>query len=65
MLFTKQIIVCFFFFVILEVLHAYKSANNELPGSIIIYRDGVGDSQLSYVHKIELVNIKVSTYFEY
>ncbi|XP_025413439.1 piwi-like protein Siwi isoform X2 [Sipha flava] len=41
-----------------KVLHAYRSHNNKLPSGIMIYRDGVGDGQLSYVHKTELANIK-------
>jgi len=47
----------------LEALDKYRSKNGMLPKSIIIYRDGVGDGQLSYVHSIEISNIKVSTHF--
>lgn len=45
---------------IVQALAYYKSCNNgELPGKIIIYRDGVGDGQLPYVFHHEVVNIKV------
>jgi len=50
----------FFFF--LEALSKYKHKNNKLPNSIIIYRDGVGDGQLSYVHQTEVNMIKVCIY---
>jgi aubergine len=38
-----------------QALHKYQDLNGFLPDRIIIYRDGVGDSQLSYVitHEIE------------
>lgn len=32
--------------------------NNQLPDRIIIYRDGVGDGQLSYIHDHELPQIQ-------
>lgn len=41
-------------------LHTYKNLNKTLPTSIIIYRDGVGDGQISDVHKIEVAGIKVN-----
>jgi len=50
---------CFFFF--LAALYRYKNKNNgALPASIVVYRDGVGDGQVSYVQKIEVDSIKVN-----
>uniref|UniRef100_A0A2S2NF98 Protein piwi n=1 Tax=Schizaphis graminum TaxID=13262 RepID=A0A2S2NF98_SCHGA len=44
---------------IYKALSKYKSMNEgKLPKSIIIYRDGVGDGQLSYVHKTEVEMVK-------
>ncbi|XP_026813338.1 piwi-like protein Siwi isoform X2 [Rhopalosiphum maidis] len=44
---------------IYKALTKYKSMNEgALPQSIIIYRDGVGDGQLSYVHKTEVEMVK-------
>ncbi|XP_022160802.1 piwi-like protein Siwi isoform X2 [Myzus persicae] len=43
---------------IAKALNKYKSKNNKLPNSIIIYRDGVGDGQLSYVHGTEVDMVK-------
>jgi aubergine-like protein len=40
-------------------LEAWKYYNNnQLPDRIIIYRDGVGDGQLSYIHDHELPQIQ-------
>ena len=36
----------------------YNARNRELPERIIIYRDGVGDGQLQYIHEHELPQIK-------
>lgn len=52
-----------YFLYFLEALNKYKSKNNSLPNSIIIYRDGVGDGQLSYVHRTEVDMVKVGIYF--
>ncbi|CAL8126172.1 unnamed protein product [Orchesella dallaii] len=43
-----------------KCLYAYSKANNELPGRIIMYRDGVADGQLKYVYETELNNIRAS-----
>ncbi|XP_001947590.2 piwi-like protein Siwi [Acyrthosiphon pisum] len=43
---------------IAKALNKYKSKNNTLPNSIIIYRDGMEDDQLSYVHQIEVDMLK-------
>lgn len=51
-----------FFFCILEALNKYRYKNNTLPNSIVIYRDGVGDGQLSYVHRTEVDMVKVGIY---
>lgn len=40
-------------------LHKYFEINKALPNNIIVYRDGVGDGQLSHVHKYEVTKIKV------
>ncbi|XP_050431012.1 piwi-like protein Siwi [Adelges cooleyi] len=37
-----------------KALITYKSINGNLPTCIVIYRDGVGEGQLQYVHKIEI-----------
>lgn len=41
-------------------LHKYIELNKALPKNIIVYRDGVGDGQLSLVHKNEVSKVKVS-----
>ncbi|XP_060874625.1 piwi-like protein Siwi [Metopolophium dirhodum] len=43
---------------IAKALNKYRSKNKTLPNSIIIYRDGVGDGQLSYVHRTEVDMVK-------
>ncbi|XP_016658527.1 piwi-like protein Siwi isoform X1 [Acyrthosiphon pisum] len=43
---------------IAKALNKYRSINKSLPNSIIIYRDGVGDGQLSYVHRTEVDMVK-------
>ena len=35
----------------------YKVVNGDLPQRIIVYRDGVGDGQLQYIHEHELPQI--------
>lgn len=50
----------FCFQTILEALMKYKLKNKTLPTSIIVYRDGVGEGQLSYVHNIEIKLFKVN-----
>ncbi|XP_025194220.1 piwi-like protein Siwi [Melanaphis sacchari] len=37
-----------------KALAKYKNKNGQLPASIIVYRDGVGEGQISHVHKIEV-----------
>ncbi|KAF0765863.1 piwi-like protein Siwi, partial [Aphis craccivora] len=37
-----------------KALNKYREKNHKLPNTIVIYRDGVGDGQLTYVHKIEV-----------
>ena len=40
-------------------IEAWKYFNDDnLPSRIIIYRDGVGDGQLEYIHKHELPQIQ-------
>lgn len=42
----------------------YRDLNEgKLPNSIVIYRDGVGDGQISHVESVEVQCIKVCTYF--
>lgn len=45
--------------VFLDALHAYKSVNGKPPARIFLYRDGVGDGQLSYIYNTELAQIQV------
>lgn len=51
-----------YFLCFIEALNKYRYKNNTLPNSIIIYRDGVGDGQLSYVHRTEVDMVKVGIY---
>ncbi|KAL4154233.1 hypothetical protein QTP88_002060 [Uroleucon formosanum] len=39
---------------ITKALAKYRSKNGALPTSIIVYRDGVGEGQISHVHKTEV-----------
>lgn len=39
---------------ITKALVKYKAKNNALPSCIIVYRDGVGEGQISHVHKTEV-----------
>lgn len=47
------------FFVILEALDTFVKLNDCFPKGIIVYRDGVGDGQLTYVYQTEVLTIKV------
>ena len=42
----------------IKALHVYKSTHNALPERILIYRDGVGDGQIKYVHENEVMDLK-------
>ena len=44
---------------ILKMLRKYNDLNGQLPSRIILYRDGVGDGQISYVVDHEVKAIKV------
>ena len=35
----------------------YRARRQELPDRILVYRDGVGDGQLQYIHEHELPQI--------
>lgn len=48
-----------YFYIFLEALAKYKFKNGTLPTSLVIYRDGVGEGQISQVHKIEVQLCKV------
>lgn len=50
-------------FVVLEALMKYRSKNEKLPTCLVVYRDGVGDGQISYVHKIEVKLLKVIIFY--
>lgn len=41
-----------------KALRAYYDEHQELPDRIMIYRDGVGDGQLSYVQTVEVEGIR-------
>ncbi|KAJ2950021.1 hypothetical protein O0L34_g11358 [Tuta absoluta] len=43
---------------IATAVRKYRERNNVLPGRIFIYRDGVGDGQIPYVHSHEVEEIK-------
>lgn len=44
---------------IIKALRSFQSTfDNNLPGRIIVYRDGVGDGDLQYVHEYEVEAIK-------
>lgn len=49
-----------FYLILPECINAYHKANHVLPARIIMYRDGVGDGQLTYVKETELKEILVS-----
>lgn len=47
-----------------EAVERFQNANNnELPKTIVVYRDGVGDGNLGYVCEQEVKNIKVVIFF--
>lgn len=48
------------FKIISEALVKYTSRNGILPTSIIVYRDGVGDGQISQIHSTEVKQLKVN-----
>lgn len=48
----------------LEAILKYKSKNGVLPTSLVIFRDGVGEGQISQVHKTEVKLLKVGIFFE-
>ncbi|CAI6359066.1 unnamed protein product [Macrosiphum euphorbiae] len=39
---------------ITKALAKYRAKNGSLPTSIVVFRDGVGEGQISHVHKIEV-----------
>ncbi|CAH2076435.1 unnamed protein product, partial [Iphiclides podalirius] len=45
-------------FNIASALRKYRERNGTLPSRIFIYRDGVGDGQIPYVHSHEVTEIK-------
>ncbi|KAJ0175571.1 hypothetical protein K1T71_008730 [Dendrolimus kikuchii] len=45
-------------FNIATAVKKFRDKNGELPGRIFIYRDGVGDGQIPYVHRQEVGEIK-------
>lgn len=55
MLLLCLIISCF-----AEALVKYKAKNGVLPSCIVIFRDGVGEGQISHVYNTEVKLLKVS-----
>ena len=47
---------------ILKILRKYNDLNGQLPSRIILYRDGVGDGQISYVvdHEVKAIKVRLS-----
>ena len=47
---------------ILKMLRKYNDLNGQLPARIILYRDGVGDGQISYVvdHEVKAIKVRLS-----
>lgn len=43
---------------VVRALHAYRDQHGTLPKKIIIYRGGVGDGQIGYVHDIEVQTLE-------
>jgi len=41
-----------------EAVRAWEKQNGSKPSRIIVYRDGVGDGDLAYVHEHEVAMIK-------
>lgn len=52
-------IMYFFIFFILEALVKYKTKNGTYPTCLVVFRDGVGEGQISHVHKTEIKLMKV------
>ena len=48
---------------ITEALHKYRAYNNALPQRIVVYRDGVGEGQITYVYHHEVVLVEVNTIY--
>lgn len=47
-----------------EAVERFQNANeNQLPKTIVVFRDGVGDGNLRYVYEQEVQNIKVHRHF--
>jgi len=42
-----------------EALAKYRAKNGSLPTSIVVFRDGVGEGQISHVHKTEVKLLQV------
>lgn len=40
-----------------KALRCYREMNGALPKKILVYRDGVGDGQIEYVHQTEVAMI--------
>lgn len=57
------ITICISLWIVSEALSKYKSKNGTLPKSIVIYRDGVGEGQISDVYKIEVKLLKVGIFY--
>lgn len=45
---------------VLKALRAYQARHGRIPGSIIVYRDGVGEGQTNYVYEHELKHLVAS-----
>ena len=41
-----------------KAVQKFAEVNQALPSRIVLYRDGVGDGQISYVHEHEVVNLR-------
>ena len=46
---------------VVKALRCYQELNQVLPRKILIYRDGVGDGQIEYVHQteVQMINEKL------
>jgi len=51
-----------YFIIFPEALAKYRAKNGVLPTSIIVYRDGVGEGQISHVHKTEVRLLQVGCF---
>jgi len=56
---TSKIVIKMCFIISPEALAKYRTKNGVLPSSIIVYRDGVGEGQISHVHKTEVRLLQV------